>query len=266
MPGPPSEMEPMWREAVQARLEGLFSGKTAMLSLMTFGLGESAVEERIDDVIAWHPDVTVATYAKAAGVEVHVTARATSDGEAEALAQEAKEKLQERLGDAVFGSGEDTLPAVVGRALERRGWTLAVMESATGGLLASMITDQAGSSNYFVGGIVTYSRDAKERYGVDARIMDEHGLISGPTALAMAEAARLALGADVGMGVTGIAGTEPIEGKPPGTVYIGVVMDGCREVREIHRPGPRPIVKGFAAQCALDLLRRQLLIEKRAEV
>lgn len=264
MPGPPSEMEPMWRDSVEPRVETLLSGAVAMLSLMTFGLGESAVEERVEEVIRWRPDVTVATYAKAAGVEVHITARASSEEEAARLLGDADHMVRARLGEAIYGTGDDTLPAAVGRELERRGLSLAVMESATGGTVASMVTDQQGSSAYFRGGIVSYSRESKERFGVDAHVVNEHGLISPETALAMARAVRHLLGADVGLGLTGIAGTEPVEDKPPGTMFLGLSMDACEEVREIHRPGPRGIVKGFAAQCALDLLRRRLQAPERA--
>ncbi|MBV9281056.1 MAG: competence/damage-inducible protein A [Chloroflexi bacterium] len=259
MPGPPGEMEPMWTDWVLPHLEALLPEKPAMRSLMTFGLGESAVEERLDEVIAWRPDVVVATYAKASGVEVHVTARAPSVEEAESLARQAETMIRDRLGDAIFGQAGATLTSVVGGALTERRLSLAVMESCTGGALASGITDNPGSSNYFLGGLVAYTAAAKARYGVDPQIMEAHGLVSPETARAMARAARRQFGADVGLGVTGVAGTEPVEGKPPGTVFIALHTDLDEETREIHRPGSRHGVKQFAAQCALDLLRRHLL-------
>jgi len=258
LPGPPGEMQPMWNEWVRPHLEELLPERPAMLSLMTFGLGESAVEERIDDVIHWRPDVTIATYAKSAGVEVHVTARAATGAEAAQLVEEAEAVLRSRLGDAIFGTGDDTLTSVGGRMLKQQGLSLAVMESCTGGELASMITDNPGSSSYFQGGIVAYTAEAKARYGVDAAVMAAHGLISAETAISMAGAARREFQADVGLGVTGVAGTEPVEGRPPGTVFVALNAADGDEVREIHRPGRRGIVKDFAAQCALDLLRRHL--------
>lgn len=258
MPGPPGEMQPMWNDWVQPRLESLLHEKPAMLSLMTFGLGESAVEERIDDVIHWRPDITIATYAKATGVEVHVTAHARESSEAARLALAAAEMLRERLGDTVFGRDDDTLSSVVGRLLDEQGLSLAVMESATGGALASLVTDSPGSSKYFRGGIVAYSRTAKAMYGVDIATMDVHGLISPETAISMSHAARRQFGADVGLGVTGVAGLEQVEGRAPGTVFLALSMGDDEEVRKIHRPGRREVIKGFAAQCALDLLRRHL--------
>jgi nicotinamide-nucleotide amidase len=258
MPGPPGEMQPMWNEWVRPRLEALLLERPSMLSLMTFGLGESAVEERIDDVIHRRPDVTIATYAKPTGVEVHVTARATTGAEAGQLAQEAEAMLRSRLGDAIFGTDDETLTGVIGRMLTQQGLSLAVMESCTGGELASIITDNPGSSAYFKGGIVAYTAESKARYGVDPKVMTMHGLISAETAVSMAEAARRQFQADVGLGVTGVAGTETVEGKPPGTVFVALQTAEGDDVREIHRPGRRGVVKDFAAQCALDLLRRRL--------
>lgn len=262
MPGPPHEMEPMWEDSVLPHLEGLLSTRTATRSLMTFGLGESAVEERIADVIHRGSDVVVATYAKENGVEVHMTARAGTLEQAEQLANEAETELRRRLGDAIFGTARDTLAVIVCRALESRGSTLAVMESATGGELSSMITDTPGSSRCFIGGVVAYSAKLKAAQGVDEEVIERHGLISAETALAMARAACMQTGANAGLGVTGIAGTEPVEGKPPGTCFVACCLGEREEVREIHRPARRDVAKRFFAQCALDLLRRQLIKEE----
>jgi nicotinamide-nucleotide amidase len=132
------------------------------------------------------------------------------------------------------------------------------MESCTGGLLSSLITDYPGSSNYFLGGIVAYFAAVKAAHGVERHVMDRYGLISPETSLAMARAARLHFGADVGLGVSGIAGAEPVEDKLPGTCFVASHLDGSGEVREIHRPAQREVAKNFFALCALDLLRREL--------
>jgi nicotinamide-nucleotide amidase len=256
MPGPPKEMQPMWRDGVVSRLKTLLPGHLGMVSLMTFGLGESAVEERIADVIGWRSDVTVATYAKEAGVQVHISARAESTCAAEDLVQEAEARVHGLLGDAIFGDTDDTLSSVVGRALRARHATLAVMESASGGDLASLITNNAGSSEYFLGGVVAYTRDTKSAFGVDEGVMDRHGLISPQTAASMAAAVRARLGAAVGLGVTGIAGSDAVEGHPPGTCFVALDTSGLQEVREVHRPASREVAKRFFAQSALDLLRR----------
>lgn len=258
MPGPPSEMRPMWRDAVVPQLRASGSVHLATRALMTFGVGESTVEDRISDIIAWRPDVTVATYAKRNGVQVHVTARAATTGEAEKLAQETEDRLRKVLDGAVFGLGDITLSEVVGHELARRGLTLATMESCSAGELANLITNTPGASEYFPGGIVAYTRETKLRYGVDQETMEKYGLISGETALAMARAARRQLQSDIGVGLTGIAGTEPIEDKPPGTCFVAVTTEAGEITRELHRPAPRETFKEFVAQSALDLLRRHL--------
>jgi len=262
MPGPPSEMQPMWREWVQSRLEQLLPGKLFMLALMTFGLGESRVEEQIADLLNRWPEVTIATYAKDAGVQVHLTVQAATEERVAELGREAEAAVRERLGESIFGSGDTTLSAAVGELLDRQDRTVAVMESATGGELASMITDHPGSSRHFLGGIVAYSRDVKQAYGVSAEIMDRHGLVSAQTAQSMARACRDAFGVDAALAVTGIAGAESVEGKAPGTCYVALSMDGVNTVREIHRPGSRELSKHFFAQSALDVLRRHLLREE----
>lgn len=258
MPGPPSEMRPMWEDSVVPQLAASRSEHLAMRSLITWGIGESSLEDRIREIISWRPDVTVATYAKSAGVQVHVTARALSLSEADILAGETEQRLRSLLGTAIFGTGDTTLSRVVGAELRRQGLTVATMESCSAGEVANLITDTAGASDYFPGGIVAYTRNTKLRYGVDAATMDEHGLISSHTAVAMAQAARRKMDADVGIGVTGVAGQDPIEGQPAGTCFVAVSSVKGDRVRHIHRRGSRETVKAYAAQSALDLLRRHL--------
>jgi len=265
MPGPPSEMQPMWRGWVQSRLEQLLPGKRFMLALMTFGLGESRVEEQIADLLNRWPEVTIATYAKEAGVQVHLTVQAATEERVAELGRAAEAAVRERLEESIFGTGDTTLSAAVGELLDRQDRNVAVMESATGGELASMITDHPGSSRHFLGGIVAYSRDVKQAYGVSAEIMDRHGLVSAQTAQSMARACRDAFGVAAALAVTGIAGAESVEGKAPGTCYVALSLDGADTVREIHRPGSREISKHFFAQSALDLLRRRLLREETVD-
>ncbi|HEX8917511.1 MAG TPA: competence/damage-inducible protein A [Chloroflexota bacterium] len=258
LPGPPREMRPMWQNWVKPRLEAMLDGKVAMLSLLTFGLGESAVEEKLDDIIQGNPRVVVATYAKESAVEVHITARADTLEESRHLLFQTEAHIRQRLGEVIFGSGTETLSSATLDAAAQNGMSIAVMESCTGGALASMITDTAGSSNSFRGGVVAYTREAKERYGVPSEVIERHGIISAETALAMADAARFLFHSDIGLGTTGVAGSDPVEDRPSGTVFIALSGNSLRETREIHRPGDRPFIKRFASLCALDLLRRQL--------
>lgn len=258
MPGPPSEMRPMWRDSVVPQLQASRSLHLAMRALMTFGIGESTLEDWIADIIGWRPDVTVATYAKSNGVQVHVTARASTAGEADNLAEGAENRLKKVLDGSIFGTGDATLSEAVGGELARRSLTLATMESCSAGELANLITNTPGASEYFPGGIVAYTKETKVRYGVDQETMDKFGVISAETAVAMARAARRQLRSDVGIGLTGIAGTEPIEGNLPGTCFVAVVTATGEVTRELHRPASRETFKGFVAQSALDLLRRHL--------
>jgi nicotinamide-nucleotide amidase len=259
MPGPPSEMEPMWRDEVRPQVQRLLPGSVAMRSLMTFGIGESALEERIADVIHRRPDVIIATYAKESGVQVHLTARSASTEDAERLAGETEALLRDRLGTAIFGTGDSTLASAIGDLCLRHGITLGVMESASGGMLGALITGHPGSSTYFRGSIVAYDPEVKARYGVDAATIAEHGAVSPETALAMASAAREALDSSAGIGLTGVAGKEAIDGRAPGTCFIAVCTDRSIRSAEIHRPGARATAQRFFAQSALNLLRLSLV-------
>lgn len=159
-------------------------------------------------------------------------------------------------GDYIYGVDEETPAEVVGRHLRRRGLTLATMESLTGGLLASQITDVPGSSDYFLGGIVAYSADAKRRHGVPAEVIAQHGTVAAETALAMAAAARRQLGADVGLATTGVAGPAELEGKPAGTIFVALDLQGEQRVERQQWRTTRSENKRRATLAALDLLWR----------
>lgn len=258
MPGVPSEMMRMWEHEAAPRLRPLTGATLYTRILRVAGLGESTVEERLGALVhTGNP--TVATYAKSDAVDVRITAKAATKEDGQALVDAMDAQARAALGERnVFGVDDETLAAVTLRALERRGETLAVMESCTGGLLASMITDTPGSSAVFLGGIVSYATQIKERYGVPAETVREFGVVSIETARAMAQAARDALGATVGVGVTGVAGPEPQEGKPVGEVHIAVVTSaGLRDTTQRWR-GPRTYIKSRAALTALNLLRLAL--------
>lgn len=259
MPGVPSEMTRMWEYEALPRLRPYTGGLLFTRSLRVVGLGESTVEERLDDLIhSGNP--TVATYAKQDAVNVRITAKSASEAEAKALVDAMDARARTALDERnVFGVDNDTLPDVILRLLEQRGETLALMESCTGGLVASLITDTPGSSTAFRGGIVSYATDIKEQFGVPKGILDAHGAVSIETARAMARAARERLGATAGIGVTGVAGPDSQEGKPVGEVHIAVVTSrGARETTQ-HWRGSRRDIKNRAAQTALNLLRLTLL-------
>jgi nicotinamide-nucleotide amidase len=249
----------MWEHEATPRLRPYTGAILFTRILRVAGVGESTVEERLGDLIHGE-NPTVATYAKSDAVNVRITAKAATDEGARALVAAMDPQVRAALGERnVFGVDNDTLPSVVLQALESRGETLALMESCTGGLLASLITDTPGSSVAFRGGIVAYATDVKAQFGVAQSILDAHGAVSTETARAMAQAARERLGASVGVGVTGVAGPDPQEGKPVGEVHIAIATSrGVRDTSQ-HWRGARADIKNRAAQAALNLLRLTLL-------
>ncbi len=258
MPGVPHEMYRMWEQEAVPRLAAHLGGVIFTRILRVYGLGESSVEERLGGLIH-NTNPTVATYAKTDAIDVRITAKSTTGEEAERLVSETETKARQVLGDYIFGTDKDTLASVTGTLLQARHQTLGVMESITGGLLASTITDFTTSSSHFIGGIVSYSTDLKAQVGVPQETLDQHGAVSEETARAMAHVIRERLGTDFGIGVTGVAGPTTQEDKPVGTVYIAVEgpMGVVTHIGKGWR-GSRTDNKRHAALAALDLLRRYL--------
>ena len=168
--------------------------------------------------------------------------------------------MRSLLAPHVWGADDDTFESVIGDMLKARGLTLAAMESCTGGLLADTITNVAGSSTYFRGGIVSYATDVKEAMGVDPAIIAEHGVVSQATANAMAQAVRERLQADIGVGITGVAGPDAQDGVPVGQVYIAVATgSGAPEELSFQFPQSRTAIKRRAVTQAILLLYRALV-------
>ncbi|HEU5347338.1 MAG TPA: competence/damage-inducible protein A [Ktedonobacterales bacterium] len=260
MPGVPYEMMRMWNNEVLPRLRPRSGDNLFTRILRVAGMGESSVEERVDAVLH-SSNPTVATYAKRDAVDVRVTAKATTPEEARALVEGVEERIRAALGRHIFGIDSETPQSVVLDMLVERGLTLATMESCTGGLLSSLITDIPGSSNAFRGGLISYATDLKEMWGVPAALIGRYGVVSVEAARAMASAARERTGASVSVSVTGVAGPDEQEGKPVGTVHIAVASPaGTRETSQNFR-GPRSEIKLRAAYTALNLLRLHLLDE-----
>ena len=265
MPGVPREMYRMWEQEVIPRLSPYTGGLIFTRILRVWGLGESAVEERLDGLI--HSDnPTLATYAKSDAIDVRITAKAETREIAEREVAEMENRAREVLRHHVFGIDKDTLQSVIGKYLTGRRQTLAVMESLTGGLLASTLTDVPDSSNYFIGSLVAYSTELKVQLGVPREIVEHYGVISEQTARAMAHAARERLGADYGLGITGIAGPDRQEDKPVGTVHIAI--EGPDGVVTGVGPGwraSRDDNKRLAVLAALNLLRLYLEGRKKGQ-
>ena len=223
LPGPPEEWRPMWGRAKE--LLGLSKTHVNKKVFKTFGLGESDVYLLLGDLLGRHRDYEVATYAHADGVHVMVKGP-----------EEIAKKVRKKLKKKIWGEDEDTLPDLVVRRLLAKNKTLSVMESVTGGLLAALLTDVPGVSKVFPGGVVSYSGEAKVRFGVSESVLKRYGAVSAETAKAMAEAARALLNSDFGLAVTGVAGPEPHAGQPVGTVYVGLATPRGSEARGYRFP------------------------------
>jgi nicotinamide-nucleotide amidase len=258
MPGVPHEMKRMWEHEVVPRLRPLTGAVLFTRTLRVAGLGESSVEEQLGALVHTS-NPTVATYAKADAVDVRISAKAGAPGEAERLVGEVEEQARQLLGQHIFGIDHDTPASVVLQMLIERGLTLAAMESCTGGLLASTLTDVPGSSAAFLGSVVAYATEVKVSWGVPDEIVAAHGAISVETARAMAEAVRTRLGADIGVGVTGVAGPTRQEDKPVGTVHIAISSgERTSDTSQLFR-GARSEIKWRAALTSINLLRLHLL-------
>jgi nicotinamide-nucleotide amidase len=259
MPGPPVEMERMWEKEVAPRLARLSAGGVIVSrTLKTMGIGEGTVDEMVSPLLH-STNPSLAVYAKPDGVHLRITAKATSREEAEHLIAPMEEKARGILGNVIWGADDETLEAAVGAMLRERGLSVATMESCTGGLLASTITDVAGSSTYFKGGFVAYTAEMKIALGVDEGLVRRHGVVSQEVARDMARAVRERLGADLGIGITGVAGPEPLEGKPVGTVHIALDDERGPQAVSYTFAQSRAAIKRRAVTTALFLLRRALL-------
>lgn len=261
LPGVPRELRGMMESFVVPYLRERAGGGAVIRSrtLRFCGIGESDLEERVRHLTRGS-NPTVAPYAGSGEVKLRITARAANEEEAWRLIEPVERELEELAGEWLYGYDDDSLEGVVGRLFAERGLTLATAESCSGGLISHRITNVPGASRYFLGGLVTYSYRAKETLlGVSPATLRTHGAVSPQTAREMAAGVRRALGADVGLGVTGIAG--PGGGtpeKPVGLVYLGLNDGRHQYVRRIVVPGERERVKLMTAQNALDGLRRLL--------
>jgi len=263
LPGPPREMRPMFTTYVRPRL-ALRAGNTYLRTrtLRVAGMGESQVDELIAPIYTRYTNPTTTILFNNTEVELHFTAKAPSEAEAEALLDELVEQVEEVLGVNVFSHRGETLEQIVGLRLTLKGYTIATAESCTGGLLAKRLTDVPGSSNYFLEGVVAYANEAKTRLlGVPADLIANHGAVSAEVAEAMATGVKARAGATIGVGITGIAGpTGGTAEKPVGLVYIGVAGDFVVTHRRFILPGDRDRVRHLASQVALDLVRRTFLL------
>ena len=257
LPGPPRETIPMFQNQVKPYLAKKQEFTFVSRILRVAEVGESAMEERVKDIIDAQTNPTIAPYAKDGEAILRITAKARDEEEANRLIDPVAAVLKERLGDAVYGEGETDLETVVAEQLLQKQLTLAVAESCTGGMIASNLVEYPGISAALVEGCVTYSNEAKmHRLGVKAETLEKYGAVSEETAKEMAEGIARTSGADIGLATTGVAGPESSEGKPVGLVYIAIAYKGKTEVYTCHFVGKRNKIRERAAYTALNWLRK----------
>jgi nicotinamide-nucleotide amidase len=262
LPGPPHELEALWRIECEPRLQEILPpAAIATKVLKTAMMGESAVDHRVAPIYKKHPEVETTVLAGQGQVEFHLRATAPTIEDAQAAVDQLAGELEDELDEAVFSTCGESLEEIVGYYLQMRNLRLAVAESCTGGMVAERITSVPGSSRFFLGGAVVYSNDLKTLFAdVPPPLIEGHGAVSKEVAVALAQNIREICRADIGVGITGIAGpTGGTQEKPVGTVWIAVT-DGNRE-DVVHRrfPGDRERIRRWSSQLALDMIRRLVM-------
>ncbi|MDY6825802.1 MAG: competence/damage-inducible protein A [Bacillota bacterium] len=259
LPGPPNEMKAMFEEDVLPFLsKRIRGGINRVKTLKCAGIGESLLEEKIKSLGEWElPRISYI----ARGHEVHLQIKGNGNqGEADASIAEAENRLRNLLGDYIYGTDNDTLAERIADLLKGKKWTLALAESCTGGLMCDAVTDIPGSSRFFKGGVVSYSREAKINVlGIKKELIELEGEVSAATAEAMARSVISLFGTDCGVGITGVAGPQSdSSGSPIGLVYIAAVTPVGFKCHELIFGGGRRAVKERAVQTGFNILRKML--------
>jgi len=262
VPGVPHEMREMMERAVLPDLKER-SGEQAVIisrTLRTWGLAESTLAEMISARVDTQTNPTIAFLASGIeGIKVRLTAKAPDEVAARSLLAAEEQEVRAILGDIVFGVDDETMEDAVASLLKAHGLTLGVAESLTGGLVGARLTEAEGATDFFRGSVVSYQSEVK----FDLLGVPEGPVVSEAAACAMAEGAAKVLGADVGIGVTGVAGPAEQEGQPVGTVFMAVTLDGDTQCVQVRLPGTRDQVRQFACISLLDFLRRRLLAREQ---
>lgn len=267
LPGVPAEMELMFEESVTPYLLGESGERRIRFSRLinTFGISEPVLDEKINNIIKPDNHFSYCTLVNYGVVSIQITVCDLEESKANSILDKTQEIICKELGVSVFSKGKQTLEDTVSELLKRNNLKLAVAESCTGGLISNLLTNVPGSSDFFSGGIISYSTKAKkEILNVSAILIEEYGVISAETAISMASGVRESIHADIGLAVTGNAGPASFEigadqDKPVGLVYVATAIDGNPECKEYSFSGSRYDIKRRATYAALNLLRLCLL-------
>ena len=262
LPGPPSELKPMFDEQCVPRLRDLLPRRhIATRVLKAAMIGESAADARIAPIYQQYKDIETTILAHLGDIQLNLVCGKSLLEAAQARVDELAGKIEEELEDLIYSSQGETLEQIVLYYLEMRAATLSVAESCTGGLIAQRLTSISGASRSFAGGAVVYSNELKSEFaGVPPSLIERHGAVSREVAASLAEGIRERCDTTFGLGVTGIAGPGGgTEEKPVGLVYIGVSDGKSTEVVEKKFTGDRNRIRQYASQQSLDLVRRRLM-------
>lgn len=261
LPGPPREMKPMFKNYVMPYLNKFTNEVLVSKVLRIFGIGEGYMAEKIEDLIDNQSNPTIAPYAKDKDVTLRITAKAKDKNTALKIIEPVEKEIRERLGDNIYGEGEDTtLEEVVAKKLISKNLTISTAESCTGGMLASTLINYPGISKVFLEGAVTYSNEAKiKRLGVKKETLDKYGAVSEETAREMALGIAKTSETNIGLSTTGLAGPDGgTKEKPVGLVYIGLSINGEVRVKKLNLQGDRQKIRIRTVMNILDWLRREI--------
>ncbi len=261
LPGVPRELEAIWSGSLRPMLAGKCGQRTAIVTVRTFGLPESAVADRLRPIDRALPRGCLAYLPSYRGVDLRLTMTGSTVDQARMRAEAAAGRIERALGEAVYGHGQETMEQAVGRLLSERRLSVFTAESCTGGLIADRLTDVPGSSAYFWGGVTAYDNRAKVKLlDVKKWTLEKHGAVSRQSAAEMAAGGRRRSGCGLCLAATGIAGPSgAVPGKPVGLVFLAVSGPYGDIVKKRRFAGSRRTIKEWAAQSCLDLARRYLL-------
>ncbi len=261
LPGPPREMKPMFNDHVKKYLEGITGEIIKSKILRLFGIGESLMAQKLNNLIQNSKNPTVAPYAKDNDVTLRITAKGNSEKECDDLINPVDKEIKDALGEYIYGEGETSLENVVSEILCNNKLSISTAESCTGGMIAASLISYPGISDVFKEGAVTYSNESKmKRLGVRKETLDRYGAVSEETAREMAIGIAREANTDISISTTGIAGPGGgTDEKPVGLVYIGVFIKGKVVVNKFNFTGNRERIRRKTTMNALNILRKELL-------
>lgn len=265
LPGPPSELRPMFLHHGKALLQEKFPQQEQLISrvLRFYGIGESKLVTQLATLIQKQTNPTIAPYAKPNEVTLRLTVKTDDEKSGQKLLDETEAKIKEEVGEYFYGYGEEnSLEAVVVKLLQEKGCSVTAAESLTAGLFQATLANVSGASEIFSGGFVTYAKEQKEKLlQIDPALLAENGVVSEACAKVMAQNARAIVGADYALSFTGVAGPNELEGQPAGTVWIGLDSEKGVVAHLYHFTRDRSYVRHSAVMAGLDLLRRAVLAQ-----